>query len=190
VPSPGNSVSVERPSGPRGWSRPLTKSGHKAEYRRSLRNLFARTTGDLSRTHRRAAVAWARGTRIRWATASYTIACADCDLPSQRVSKCVLNRQRLSRLKSTSPGPCLRSSSLMSSGSSAHLAVLDGARLLTADLGRALRCPSHQDLQTVIRCHGAALEAIGGVPREIRRRRGRNRPGDRSFTCSAFVDQS
>ncbi len=25
----------------------------------------------------------------------------------------------------------------------------------------------HQDLQTVLRCHTAALEAIGGVPREI-----------------------
>ena len=39
--------------------------------------------------------------------------------------------------------------------------VLGYSRLIWA------RFVVHQDLQTVLRCHSAALEAIGGVPREI-----------------------
>src|SRR6516165_1075793 len=44
-----------------------------------------------------------------------------------------------------------------------HLAVLNGARLQPADLGFVV----HQDLATVLRCHAAAFEALGGAPREI-----------------------
>jgi hypothetical protein len=97
------------------------------------------------------------------ASASYAIACANSDLPGRQVSKCVLKPQRVSRHKSASPG--LRSSSSMSSGSSASSGCLDGAGVPTADPGAFV---VHQDLQTVLRCHSAALEAIGGVPREIR----------------------
>ena len=45
-----------------------------------------------------------------------------------------------------------------------RLAVLHGARLFASDLGRFV---IHQDLQSILRCHIAALEAIGCVPREI-----------------------
>jgi len=40
--------------------------------------------------------------------------------------------------------------------------VLGFSRLIWA------RFVVHQDLQSVLRCHIAALEAIGGVPRETR----------------------
>ena len=50
-------------------------------------------------------------------------------------------------------------------GRQAHrLAVLDGAGLRRLIWARFV---IHQDLQSVLRCHIAALEAIGGAPREI-----------------------
>ena len=80
----------------------LQKAGTKAGHRRSLRCANdwlpippAQPCGCRVSSRNAASLA---------ATASYAIACANCDLPGRRVPKCVLKRQRVSRRKATSPG--------------------------------------------------------------------------------------
>ena len=66
----------------------------------------------------------------------------------------------VSRLRSTAPSSVYRYAGSAAGG----LAVLLAARLFALDLGQFVL---RQTMPSVLACHRAAFEAIGGVPREI-----------------------
>ena len=92
-----------------------------------------------------------------------TTSCASSGPPSGRRSRCASRRRPASRPRSTSP-----TSGRLSPTSRARAGSSGCSRLV---LGHS-RCSGpasslHQDLQTLLRCHAAAFEALGGVPAEI-----------------------
>ena len=109
-----------------------------AEHRRSLRALFARAPGGLSRPDRAPAVPEIKERGYYGGYSAVTDCCANFGRPQRRTSKSASRRRLANRRRSTSPGSM--SSSPTSRRQAHRLALLDGARLFPADLG-ALRPP-------------------------------------------------
>ena len=104
-----------------------------------------------------------RSADIRADTRRSPICCANFGRRGWPGSRFDLRRRPASRRRSTSPSSRSNLPTSLGSGASSGCSRWCSAtrRLIWA------RFVLHQDLQTVLRCHIAALEAIGGAPREI-----------------------
>ena len=101
---------------------------------------------------------------MRVATPPSLTCCATFVRPEPPVLRSASRRRRATKRRSTSPNSSCSSRTSRRSRASfgcSRSCLLGFSRLIWA------RFVLHQDMQTVLRCHMAAFEAIGGIPNEI-----------------------